>query len=94
MKHPNEGARLLALALHQEDLRHREVQAETGGSISHYLKGRLPKLLPAYRLKKRFKIPMWAWLKPAKRRRLRAPTSGIKPHARQDGQTTRQGARP
>jgi len=87
MKHPNEGARLLALALIKEQLTHREVQREIGGSIYRYLsEGRVPDLLRAHRMAKRFGIPMTAWLESPGAKAKNVPS-------RQNGQTTRQGAR-
>jgi len=90
MKHPNEGARLLALALAKEQLTHREAAAAVkGGSISRYLSGvSVPDLERALALEDRFGISTRAWFKEVARPKL------TKQRNRQSSQTTRQGARP
>jgi hypothetical protein len=62
-KDPNEGARLLRLAIETKNLTHKEVRAQIGGgSISRYLSGeRHPERTVALALLRAFEIPVDAW---------------------------------
>lgn len=62
-KDPNEGARLLRLAMEVERLTHDAVERLIGGgSVSRYLSGqRLPDRLTAIALHNAFEIPVESW---------------------------------